>query len=214
MTSTVILENSMRASRLLQILLLLQNRGRMTCAVLAKELEVAQRTIMRDVDALSEAGLPIVVLRGNQGGIELGFNYRTRLTGLATDEAEALAVILFQKSTALVQLGMQTSGNRAIAKLVESLPDGVREHVQSARQRFQLTHATPATEDPRIAALALAVRERRVVYVRATSSRRQRIEPVGLLLQSAAWYIRDQINPSVQMDVADCGDINISAKRF
>ncbi len=64
----------MRASRLLRILLLLQNRGRHTSAQLAAELEVARRTILRDVDALTEAGLPIIVYQGNQGGIELGFN--------------------------------------------------------------------------------------------------------------------------------------------
>jgi predicted DNA-binding transcriptional regulator YafY len=75
----------MRASRLLRLLLLLQNRGRLTCATLARELEVTRRTVLRDVDALTEAGLPIIVLRGPQGGIELGFNYRTRLVGLAAD---------------------------------------------------------------------------------------------------------------------------------
>lgn len=84
----------MRAARLLQVLLLLQNRGRLTSASLAAELEVTPRTILRDVDALSEASLPIVVHHGNLGGIERGFNYRTRLPGLATDEAEALALWL------------------------------------------------------------------------------------------------------------------------
>ena len=84
----------MRASRLLQILLLLQNRGRLTAPALAAELEVDPRTILRDVDAMSQAGLPILTHRGAQGGIELGFNYRTRLTGLAEDEAEALAIWL------------------------------------------------------------------------------------------------------------------------
>ena len=64
----------MRAARLLQLLLLLQNRGRLTSAQLASELEVSSRTILRDVDAMTEAGLPIIVYQGNQGGIELGFN--------------------------------------------------------------------------------------------------------------------------------------------
>ena len=72
----------MRAARLLHILLLLQNRGRMTSRALAEETEVTPRTILRDVDAMTEAGLPIIVHQGNKGGIELGFNYRTRLTGL------------------------------------------------------------------------------------------------------------------------------------
>jgi predicted DNA-binding transcriptional regulator YafY len=78
----------MRASRLLQ------NRGRLTAPALARELEVDPRTILRDVDAMSQAGLPILTHRGAMGGIELGFNYRTRLTGLAEDEAEALAIWL------------------------------------------------------------------------------------------------------------------------
>ena len=84
----------MRASRLLLMLLLVQNRGRMTSEDLAAELEVSKRTILRDVEALSEAGLPMIVRPGRGGGIELGFNYRTRLTGLAADEAEALGVLL------------------------------------------------------------------------------------------------------------------------
>ncbi len=83
----------MRASRLLQMLLLLQNRGRMTAQDLSRELEVAPRTILRDVDALTEAGLPVVVQAGYRGGISLGFDYRTRLTGLSTDEAEALGAL-------------------------------------------------------------------------------------------------------------------------
>ncbi len=71
----------------------------MNSADLAGELEVSRRTILRDVDAMTEAGLPIVVHQGNRGGIELGFNYRTRLTGLAADEAEALGVILARVRT-------------------------------------------------------------------------------------------------------------------
>jgi predicted DNA-binding transcriptional regulator YafY len=77
----------MRASRLLQILLLLQNRGRLTAGQLARELEVDRRTVLRDVDALSEAGLPVITFQGQSGGIRLGFDYRTRLTGLDADEA-------------------------------------------------------------------------------------------------------------------------------
>src|ERR1700676_3735987 len=110
----------MRASRLLRILLLLQNRGRMTSVQLAAELEVTPRTILRDVDALTEAGLPVIVHQGAQGGIELGFNYRTRLTGLAADEAEAMAAILARPIPELGDLGMSEAGQRARSKLLES----------------------------------------------------------------------------------------------
>lgn len=66
----------MRAARILHMLLLLQNRGRLTAGALAEELEVSRRTILRDLDALTEAGLPVIVHRGAQGGIELGFGDR------------------------------------------------------------------------------------------------------------------------------------------
>ena len=112
----------MRASRLLRMLLLLQNRGRLTSAQLADELEVARRTILRDVDALTEAGLPIIVHQGNQGGIELGFNYRTRLTGLAADEAEAMAVILTRPMRELDDLGIAGAADRARSKMLDPFP--------------------------------------------------------------------------------------------
>lgn len=201
----------MRAARILQMLLLLQNRGRMTSARLAAELEVTPRTILRDVDALTEAGLPIIVLRGAQGGIELGFGYRTRLTGLAADEAEALAVILQASTPELVALGMEDAARRARAKLVESLPDGVRQKVGTALQRFQVVRAGEG-DDIRIAALAKAVRQGNVVVINARESP-QKIHPVGLSYSDEGWRVVDGLSGGT-IALTACGDLNISAKYF
>jgi predicted DNA-binding transcriptional regulator YafY len=181
----------MRASRLLRILLLLQNRRRMTSVELAIELEVAPRTILRDIDALTEAGLPVIVHRGNQGGIELGFNYRTRLTGLATDEAEALAAILNCPLPELAALGMADAAARARAKLLESLPDPVRVATETAARRFRFDASPAPPPDPSIAALAEAVRDARLVGVRKVDGGVVELHPFALAHGPDGWRVFD-----------------------
>ncbi|MFO0595489.1 MAG: HTH domain-containing protein [Myxococcaceae bacterium] len=202
----------MRASRLLQMLLLLQNRGRLTTTQLARELEVARRTVLRDVDALTEAGLPVVVWRGAKGGIELGFQYRTRLTGLARDEAEALGVLLSAPVPALDSLGLGEAGRRARAKLLESLPDGVREVAMRAAGQVEFSTQSPLA-DARVLALAKAVRESRVVRVRANTKHARTIHPVRLRFGPRGVSVVDAQTGAV-LPLADCGDVNISAHRF
>jgi predicted DNA-binding transcriptional regulator YafY len=204
----------MRAARLLQMLLLLQNRGRMTSAALARELEVTRRTILRDVDAMTEAGLPIIVFQGNSGGIELGFNYRTRLTGLAADEAEAMALVLSKPMPELEALGMRAAGERATNKLVESFPDGVREKILRGQLQFRYAPTEHGKNDPRLAALAQAVRECRIVRIRARSREPVMIHPVAMILRNEGWAVIDGQRGESTIPLEECGDINISAKRF
>lgn len=205
----------MRASRLLQILLLLQNRGRMTSAALARELEVAQRTILRDVDALTEAGLPVVVHHGQRGGIELGFNYRTRLTGLDADEAEALGVLIAMPAPAVAELGLADPARRAARKLVEAFPDKVRERVGRAMLRFRAASGDGAHEhDPRVPALAAAIRERRIVRLQAHQSGEREVHPVSLTWSPAGWALGDDRAPAEPIPIARWGDINVSARTF
>jgi predicted DNA-binding transcriptional regulator YafY len=203
----------MRASRLLRILLQLQNRGRLTSAQLAAELEVAPRTILRDVDALTEAGLPIIAYQGNQGGIALGFEYRTRLTGLAADEAEALAVILARPMPELDALGMRDAAHRARGKIVESFPDPVRARIEAAQQRFRFAPHRADENDPRVAALADAVRNAQVVRIRARSRSPREVHPIELIRAADGWLVVDARDPT-PIPLAACGDINISARRF
>ena len=204
----------MRASRLLRMLLLLQNRGRLTSAQLADELEVARRTILRDVDALTEAGLPIIVHQGNQGGIELGFNYRTRLTGLAADEAEAMAMILTRPMRELDDLGMADAAGRARSKMLESFPDTVRAHVECALRHFEVRQAAGEDIDPRISALADAVRTARIVRIRVSSKSPRIVHPVRLIAEDGSWSVVDALAPDAPIPLRDCGDINISARQF
>lgn len=204
----------MRASRLLHMLLLLQNRGRMTSRQLASELEVTPRTILRDVDALTEAGLPIIVFQGNQGGIELGFNYRTRLTGLSLDEAEAMAVMLSKPVAELVALGLANAGQRARSKLLESFPDPVRAKIATTQRAFLFPPLSQPVTDPRVPALANAIRERKAVRIMAKSDAARTIHPVGLIFSDKGWQLIDARTPDAPIPESACGDINISARRF
>ncbi|MCX7300753.1 MAG: HTH domain-containing protein [Rhodobacterales bacterium] len=213
MTSSVMFpEAKLRASRLLQILLLLQNRGRMTAPRLAEELEVTPRTILRDVDAMTEAGLPIIVFPGHGGGIELGFDYRTRLTGLDADEAVAMGVILSGTPQDLVDLGLGVAADRARAKIWEAFPDQTRARMAKARDRFRRDAARQGA-DARRAALALAVQEGRIVRLAARSANPREVHPVALILSEAGWQMVDG-RSGEEIGEADWGDVNISARRF
>lgn len=207
----------MRASRLLQILLVLQNRGRMTAAALAREMEVAPRTILRDVDALTEAGLPMVVNTGYRGGIELGFDYRLRLTGLSADEAEALGVLLARPLDDMAPLGLKDAATRARRKLLEAFPDPVRARALTAGERFRFS-ASAAAEgeeaDERLRALVSAVRGRRIIRVRAFRANERVMHPIAIVRTAEDWLVEDALKPKHPERLDDCGDINISLKTF
>ena len=183
----------MRASRLVQLLLLLQARGRTTAAVLATELEVSERTIHRDVDALSAAGVPIYAERGPHGGIQLVDGYRTRLTGLTADEAEAL--FLSGMPGPAAELGLGTVVAAARLKVLASLPGELRARASRLVERFHLdATAWFSSSDPvpHLATLADAVWEARrasVRYRRGDEAVERQLEPIGLVLKAGVWYL-------------------------
>ena len=183
----------MRASRLVQLLLVLQARGRTTAANLATELEVSERTIHRDVDALSAAGVPIYAERGPGGGIQLVDGYRTRLTGLTADEAEALFLSGLPGPAA--ELGLGTVVAAARLKVLAALPTELRARASRLVERFHLDAAGwfhAAESVPHLAALADAVWESRrvqIAYRRGSSQVERRIEPLGLVLKAGVWYV-------------------------
>src|SRR5258708_3995087 len=126
---------SMKADRLLSALLLLQARGRLTGRELAQRLEVSLRTVHRDMEALSAAGVPVFALRGSRGGWQLDEDWRTRVPGL--DEVELRALLMAQPRV-LGDARLARAAERALDKLMAALPVSLREQAASIRQRLHV----------------------------------------------------------------------------
>ncbi|WP_406334452.1 helix-turn-helix transcriptional regulator [Streptomyces sp. NBC_00203] len=185
----------MKSARLVSVLLLLQTRGRMTAAQLAEELEVSVRTVYRDVEALSAAGVPLYGDAGHAGGYRLLDGYRTRLTGLTTDEAEALFLAGVPGPAA--ELGLGSVLAAAQLKVRAALPSELREHADRISGRFHLDAPgwyADADETPYLPAVADTVWNRRVLHIRYRRWREptdveRRLEPYGLVLKAGRWYV-------------------------
>ncbi|MCX4766222.1 YafY family transcriptional regulator [Streptomyces sp. NBC_01275] len=185
----------MKSSRLVSLLLLLQTRGRMTAAHLAEELEVSVRTVYRDVEALAAAGVPLYGDAGHAGGYRLLDGYRTRLTGLNADEAEAL--FLAGAPGPAAQLGLGPVLAAAQLKVRAALPRELRPHADRISGRFHLDAPgwyAEADETPFLPAVAAAVWNDRVLDIgyrrwREPTDVRRRLEPYGLVLKAGRWYV-------------------------
>jgi predicted DNA-binding transcriptional regulator YafY len=183
----------MRASRLVSLLLLLQARGQLTAGELASELEVSERTIHRDVEALSASGVPIYAERGTHGGIRLVDGYRTRLTGMTAEEAEALFLAGIPGPAA--ELGLGTVVAAAQLKVLASLPPELRARASRLVERFHLDAGEwfrVSQPVPHLAALADAVwNSTRITvgYDRGDGPAARVLEPLGLVLKAGIWYV-------------------------
>jgi predicted DNA-binding transcriptional regulator YafY len=192
----------MQASRLLSILLLLQSKGRISARELADTFEVSVRTIYRDADELSAAGVPIYAERGRHGGFQLIDGYRTHLTGLDRDEAETL--FLSGLPGVAEQLGLGLSMARTRLKLLAALPEQARANAQRIEARFYFDPVNwfqGQDDQPFLPELALAVWNQNIIRMTYDSWKgivvREAL-PLGVVLKAGAWYFVAEVSASVR----------------
>ncbi|HSL42245.1 MAG TPA: WYL domain-containing protein [Anaerolineales bacterium] len=185
----------MRADRLLSLLMLIQSRGQMTAQELADELEVSERTIYRDITALSASGVPIYASRGPGGGVRLIEEYRTTLTGLTSDETRALFTMSIPAP--LMQLGMGEKFKGALLKLSAALPDTRRADEARTRQRILLDSSwwfQTGQQVPCLQIIQQALFQDRCLRIKVrwdffNTEFGQDTEPYGLVAKANIWYL-------------------------
>src|SRR5690242_6805510 len=185
----------MRADRLLSVLLLLQVHRRLTARELASRLEVSERTIHRDMEALSAAGFPVFAERGAGGGWMLVEGYRTNLTGLNKDEIQAL--FLTKPLRVLADLGLEKDSNAALVKLSAALPASHRDSAEHARQRIHVDvsgwHRSNESIDSLPTLQEAIWRERKVRFKYLRGGECEAVErfadPLGLVAKGSVWYL-------------------------
>ncbi|MFD9697783.1 helix-turn-helix transcriptional regulator [Lentzea sp. NPDC059081] len=187
----------MRADRLVTLVLLLRRHGRLSATTLARELEVSTRTVLRDIDALSTAGVPVYAERGRHGGFSLLPGFRTELTGLTHDEALALLIAGSRHGTQAYGLGSALAS--AMLKVVDALPDTHRDTATEVAERLLIDPDTdllarrttaddiPDTIATEIRRAVLTGHKLRIHYA-ATGQRPhwRTVDPIGLVT------VRDQ----------------------
>ena len=185
----------MRADRLLSLLMLLQTRGQMSAQELADELKVSERTIYRDIIALSASGVPVYASRGPGGGVRLIEEYRTTLTGLTPDETRAL--FMMNIPAPLIQLGMDEKFKGALLKLSASLPDTRRADEARTRQRILLDSSwwfQSEQDVPCLQTIQQALWQDRRMHIKVrweffNTEFEQSAEPYGLAAKANIWYL-------------------------
>jgi predicted DNA-binding transcriptional regulator YafY len=185
----------MRADRLLSVLLLLQVHRRLTARELAQRLEVSERTIHRDMEALSAAGFPVFAERGSGGGWMLVEGYRTNLTGLNKDEIQAL--FLTKPLRLLADLGLEKASNAALLKLSAALPSTHRDNAEQARQRIHIdlsgwNRSNESIEFlPAVQEAIWQQRKLRLTYQRGGGCDpvERLLDPLGLVAKGSVWYL-------------------------
>ncbi|TXL91724.1 WYL domain-containing protein [Streptomyces sp. IB2014 016-6] len=190
----------MRADRLVSLVLLLRQRGQLTADTLARELEVSTRTVLRDIEALSTAGVPVYAERGRHGGFALSPGFRTELTGLNHDEA--LALLTAGSGRGELVFGLGSALASAMRKVVDALPESHRASASDAAQRFLVdpqtdllsrrlvTEEVPDTTMIEVRRAVLAGHKLRIHYAATGQAPQWRsVDPIGLVTVRERAYL-------------------------
>ncbi|MEU3708061.1 WYL domain-containing protein [Streptomyces anulatus] len=190
----------MRADRLVSLVLLLRQRGRLTADTLARELEVSTRTVLRDIEALSAAGVPVYAERGRHGGFALLPGFRTELTGLNHDETLALLAAGSGRGEQVFGLGPALAS--AMRKVVDALPESHQAAASDAAQRFLVDPETdllsrrpvvdqvPGTAMIEVRRAVLSGRKLRIHYAATDQAPQWRtVDPIGLVTVRDRGYL-------------------------
>ncbi|WP_243297113.1 helix-turn-helix transcriptional regulator [Bacillus litorisediminis] len=193
----------MRADRLVSILLLLQNKGKLTTRELAKELEVTERTIHRDMEALTTAGIPVVADRGKTGGWRLMEQYRTNLTGLKVNELKSL--FLTPSAQLLNDLGLTKEWEEARQKLLASVPSIFQKEAGNVWERIYVDTSTWRQSPVKVESFQILQqslwdeKKLQIRYERADGETVDRIvEPLGLVAKGSTWYLIASANGEIR----------------
>ncbi|MFI7288780.1 helix-turn-helix transcriptional regulator [Streptomyces anulatus] len=190
----------MRADRLVSLVLLLRQRGRLTADTLARELEVSTRTVLRDIEALSAAGVPVYAERGRHGGFALLPGFRTELTGLNHDETLALLAAGSGRGEQVFGLGPALAS--AMRKVVDALPESHQAAASDAAQRFLVDPETdllsrrpvadqvPGPTMIEVRRAVLSGRKLRIHYAATGQAPQWRtVDPIGLVTVRDRGYL-------------------------
>lgn len=201
------------------MLLLLQAKGRLRAREIAGSLEVSERTIYRDLDSLSAAGVPVHAERGSGGGIVLADGYRRALTQFGEDEIRALFV---SATDTLADIGLGENLTRALEKLAGALPDSQRRAAEHVRERIRLDPRRwnqPAQPRDHLAALRRASAEDRIVQLHYRDRNRKvtlrSVDPLGLVSKAGVWYLVARYNGEMRVFRADrILGLDVGTKQF
>lgn len=193
----------MRADRLISILLLLQNKGKLTTKELAKELEVTGRTIHRDMEALSAAGIPVVADRGKSGGWRLLEQYRTNLTGLKANELKSL--LISPSFQMLTDLGLAKDWHEARQKILASIPSALQNYSHDIWNRIHVDTTAWRQSPKKIESFKILQeaiwdeRKLQIEYERSDGEYVERVvNPLGLVAKGSTWYLIASSNEKIR----------------